>query len=101
MYIKTIIISLIIIVSYVYGNAPSISIESKYGEGSLMNAPTNEGAGDYYYNEHIMDINFNFDYGLYFYGQLEYSRPPLKGFDFVGMNNYHLDILLFLFPFIF
>ena len=92
--INNIIISLIISTSYLYPNTPSISIESKYGEGEKKDAITYEGLGNYYYNETIMDMNFNFDYGehyIYLYAQLEYSRPPLKGFNFTGLNNYHLE----------
>ncbi len=74
-----------------HSNAPSISIESKYGKGTKIHSITNVEQGDYYYNENIMDINFNFNSGIYLYTQLEYSSPPLKGFNFVGMNNYHLE----------
>ena len=62
--INNIIISLIISTSYLYPNTPSISIESKYGEGEKKDAITYEGLGNYYYNETIMDMNFNFDYGF-------------------------------------
>ena len=94
MQIKSIIIIFIISLSYLFGDAPSISIESKYGQGTKIHSVTNAEQGDYYYNENIMDINFNFDSGIYLYTQLEYSSPPFKGLDFVGMNNYHLDITI-------
>ena len=94
MKINNVIISIIISISCLYGNTPSISIESKYGRGTKVHSETNVEQGDYYYNENIMDMNFNFDYGehyIYLYAQLEYSRPPLKGFNFTGLNNYHLE----------
>ena len=88
---KNIILICIVFLSYLLADDPSISIESKYGGGTRIHPLTDKEQNDYYYNENIMDINFNFDSGIYLYAQMEYSRPPLKGFNFVGINNYHLE----------
>ena len=40
-----------------YGNTPSISIESKYGEGKKHDSLDNLFIGDYYYNENIVIVN--------------------------------------------
>ena len=46
-------------------------------EGKYANSPGS--SIDYF--ENILDVNYFFDNGLYFFTQLEYSNPPLLGLE--------------------
>ena len=39
------------------------------------------------YFENLLDINYFFDNGLYFFTQLEYSSPPLLGIETKSIND--------------
>ena len=89
-----IICLLSIIISVVFSFDYNISLESKYGEGSKASENSANGTvsyDDFHYNEHIADINFIFNSNIYLYTQLEYSKPPFKGSDLTGLNNFNLE----------
>ena len=74
----------------------NLSLESKYGQGTQVSPVNEKKTPGYIYSEHILDLNFNFNSGFYLYSQIEYSSPPIKGFNFTGINNYHLEYIGFL-----
>ena len=55
----------------------SFNLESKYGNGTEM---TPSDTTDYNYLENLLDINFSYN-NLFFYTQLEYSNPPIYGYN--------------------
>ena len=81
------------IISTLFAFGSNFSLESKYGQGTqVLGYDSNDPLVDstYTYNEHILDINFNFN-SLYFYSQFEYSKPPVFGKELVGLNNFYLE----------
>ena len=72
----------------------NLSLESKYGQGiQILGYDSNDPIIDstYKYNEHILDLNLNFDSGLYINTQFEYSKPPVFGKELMGLNSFYLE----------
>ena len=63
----------------------NFNYESKYGDGSNVDDFTQDTTS-YYYFENLLDINFNYN-NFYIYTQLEYSNPPIYGYDKTKINN--------------
>ena len=57
----------------------NFNLESKYGDGTNIDDQTLEET-DYTYLENLLDINFSYN-NLFFYTQLEYSDPPIYGYN--------------------
>ena len=53
------------------------NLESKYGDGTNT---TRQDTTDYNYLENLLDINFSYN-NLFLYTQLEYSNPPIYGYN--------------------
>ena len=63
----------IVLSSFLFSHGQSIiSFQQKIAEG--------QGNSRNYF-ENILDVNYFFDNGLYFFTQLEYSNPPLLGLE--------------------
>ena len=80
----------------------NLSLESKYGQGiQILGYDSNDPIIDstYKYNEHILDLNLNFDSGLYINTQFEYSKPPVFGKELMGLNSFYLEYELDKFKF--
>jgi len=71
----------------------NFNYESKYGDGSNVNDFTQDTTS-YNYFENFLDINFNYN-NFYIYTQLEYSNPPIYGYDKVKAgdlaNSYFIE----------
>ena len=59
------------------------SYEMKYGKGKEVRgqASSNPYTTDYSYFENLLDINTYFGDKIYTFTQLEYSNPPIYGYD--------------------
>ena len=92
--ISSLFLILLSITSVLFAFESSLSVESKYGTGiQILGYDSNDPIIDstYKYNEHIFDINLNFDNGIYFHSQLEYSAPPVFGKNLIGLNSFYLE----------
>ena len=65
------------------------SYEMKYGRGKEVRgqASSNPYTTDYSYIENLLDINTYFMDNIYTYTQLEYSNPPIYGYDRDGLDS--------------
>ena len=70
---------LVLLLIGIFLSQPSLSfnLESKYGDGTNV---TLQDTTDYNYLENLLDINFSYN-NLFFYTQLEYSDPPIYGYN--------------------
>ena len=61
----------------------------KYGEGREVRgqASSNPYTTDYSYFENLLDINTYFGDKIYTFTQLEYSNPPIYGYDRDGLDS--------------
>ena len=73
----------------------NFNYESKYGNGSNVDDFTQDTTS-YYYFENLLDINYNHK-NFYIYTQLEYSNPPIYGYDKTTTSNladsYYIEYL--------
>ena len=65
------------------------SYEMKYGKGKEVRgqASSNPYTMDYTYIENLLDINTYFMDNIYVYTQLEYSNPPVYGYNRTGIDS--------------
>ena len=65
------------------------SYEMKYGKGKEVRgqASSNPYTTDYSYFENLLDINTYFGENIYTFTQLEYSNPPIYGYDRDGLDS--------------
>jgi len=65
------------------------SYEMKYGKGKEVRgqASSNPYTTDYSYFENLLDINTYFGDKIYTFTQLEYSNPPIYGYDRDGLDS--------------
>ena len=65
------------------------SYEMKYGKGKEVRgqASSNPYITDYSYFENLLDINTYFGENIYTFTQLEYSNPPIYGYDRDGLDS--------------
>jgi len=65
------------------------SYEMKYGKGKEVRgqASSNPYTTDYSYFENLLDINTYFGEKIYTFTQLEYSNPPIYGYDRDGLDS--------------
>ena len=64
----------------------NFSLESKYGNGKEVK-PNEHSIKDYSYFENILDVNTYFGQNIYAYAQLEYSDPPVYGYNRTGIDS--------------
>ena len=62
------------------------SYEMKYGDGKQVK-PISQNTTDYTYFENILDINTYFGDNIYLFTQLEYSNPPVFGYNKTGLDS--------------
>ena len=62
------------------------SYELKYGDGTHV-TPLTQDTTDYSYFENLLDINTYFGDNIYVYTQLEYSNPPVYGFNRTSIDS--------------
>ena len=65
------------------------SYEMKYGDGNQVTgiASDDPDTSVYSYVENILDVNTYLGKNFYFYTQLEYSNPPIYGFNRTGIDS--------------
>lgn len=71
----------------------NFSLETKYGNGSQITSlgSATPDTSDYRYFENILDINSFYSDNVYLYLQLEYSDPPIYGFNMDGVNALYFE----------
>jgi len=76
---------LVLLLIGIFLSQPSLSfnLESKYGDGTNV---TLQDTTDYNYLENLLDINFSYN-NLFFYTQIEYSDPPIYGYNRTVAKN--------------
>ena len=62
------------------------SYEMKYGDGMQVK-PLTQDTTDYTYFENLLDINTYYGDNIYVYSQLEYSNPPVFGYNRTGLDS--------------
>ena len=87
---------IILVLSILLGNIFSqvemnISYEVKYGNGKQVITSGNKKSEDYNYLENLLDINTYFGESIYLYTQLEYSDPPIFGYNKKGINTFYIE----------
>jgi len=70
---------------YLLQGSINFNYESKYGNGSNVDDFTQDTTS-YYYFENLLNINYSYN-NLYIYTQLEYSNPPIYGYDKTKINS--------------
>lgn len=85
---------IILIVSCLFSQVDmNFSLETKYGDGYKITSlgSATPDTSDYRYFENILDINTIYQNNLYMFLQLEYSDPPIYGFNLDGVNAFYLE----------
>ena len=67
----------------------NFSYEMKYGDGKQVTSSVSGSPDttDYSYFENLLDINTYFGENIYTFTQLEYSNPPIYGYDRDGLDS--------------
>ena len=92
--LSRIFILIALLIGFVYPSM-SFNYESKYGNGSNVDNFTQDTTA-YYYFENLLDVNLNYE-NINLYSQLEYSNPPIYGYDKTTTSNladsYYIEYL--------
>ena len=89
MYIKSVVIGSLLMGLISTQVEMNYSYELQYGNGAKVTKQEslNPDTTDYSYFENILDINTYYGDNIYIHTQIEYSNPPVFGYDRTGIDS--------------